>query len=464
MKHATIIEFPRSRKKKGKEKDRGVNSGKKGRVYSRAGMLWVDFRYIGNRVREPSGLQDTPTHRDSVRKQLDLILAEIEIGQLEFAKRFPNSKRKDYFTHLEGRTLRTDPKDVLFSDYVDHWLKEMEPGMSKNQMRDYNTALSCHILSFFDSTPFSEFRPILVKKFLSRLKGKKNRYGEPFSPKTIHNYLIPLRVITRDAFEEYGWDDLKDPFWRLKLPKPRRKRVEPFNFHEWVLLMENIFPWYRPYFEFAVQTGLRPSEQVALRWTSIDEGYIHIERSIVRKVEKAELKTEGSFRGIELRPKMIETLQAQWEMTKGFGRPYVFVNTEGRPIQQENLGNKIWRLALEKAGVPYKRMYETRHTFASWALAAGESPEWVAKTLGHVNALMVYRTYGRYVPNLTRMDGSAFERRYADATKEKSNPNFGHNRGHNGQNWDCSTTLSICNNTDFLWSGRLGLKLPLLDA
>ena len=203
---------------------------------------------------------------------------------------------------------------------------------------------------------------------------------------------------------------------------------------------------------------------MALRWTSIDEGYIHIERSIVRKVEKAELKTEGSFRGIELRPKMIETLQAQWEMTKGFGRPYVFVNTEGRPIQQENLGNKIWRPALEKTGVPYKRMYETRHTFASWALAAGESPEWVAKTLGHVNALMVYRTYGRYVPNLTRMDGSAFERRYADATKEKSNPNFGHNRGHNGQNWDCSTTLSICNNTDFLWSGRLGLKLPLLDA
>ncbi|MDX9823164.1 MAG: hypothetical protein RBT20_14615, partial [Syntrophales bacterium] len=60
----------------------------------------------------------------------------------------------------------------------------------------------------------------------------------------------------------------------------------------------------------------------------------------------------------------------------------------------------------------YRRMYETRHTFASWALAAGESPEWVARTLGHVNTSMVFKTYGRYIPNLTRQDGSAFERQF----------------------------------------------------
>lgn len=28
-------------------------------------------------------------------------------------------------------------------------------------------------------------------------------------------------------------------------------------------------------------------------------------------------------------------------------------------------------------------------TFASWALAAGKSAEWVARTLGHVNTVMV---------------------------------------------------------------------------
>jgi integrase len=147
------------------------------------------------------------------------------------------------------------------------------------------------------------------------------------------------------------------------------------------------------------------------------------------------MKTEGSNRIIELRPKMREILERQRELTKGFDSPYVFINSKGRPIQQENLG-KVFRRALEKAGLPHRRMYETRHTFASWALAAGESPEWVARTLGHVDTTMVFRTYGRYIPNLTRRDGSAFEAQYDHATKKSSR--FGHNRGHNDQNQGCS--------------------------
>ena len=67
-------------------------------------------------------------------------------------------------------------------------------------------------------------------------------------------------------------------------------------------------------------------------------------------------------------------------------------------------------------------MYETRHTFASWALAKGETPEWVARTLGHVDTSMVYRTYSRYIPNLTRQDGSALEEIFGGTTNEKATP------------------------------------------
>jgi len=74
-----------------------------------------------------------------------------------------------------------------------------------------------------------------------------------------------------------------------------------------------------------------------------------------------------------------------------------------------------------KTYLRYRHMYETRHTFASWALAAGETPEWVARTLGHVDTSMVYKTYGRYIPNITRQDGSAFERQYMEGINEKGN-------------------------------------------
>jgi integrase len=156
---------------------------------------------------------------------------------------------------------------------------------------------------------------------------------------------------------------------------------------------------------------------VALKWSAIDERFIHIELSRVRKREKGDLKTAGSVRRIELRTAMRETLRKQKELTARFNQPYVFLNTKGGPIQQENLGNKIWMPAFRKIDIPYRRMYETRHTFASWALASGESPEWVARTLGHVDTSMIFRTYACFIPNLTRQDGSAFERQYAEALK-----------------------------------------------
>jgi len=48
-----------------------------------------------------------------------------------------------------------------------------------------------------------------------------------------------------------------------------------------------------------------------------------------------------------------------------------------------------------------------RHTAATLWLASGESPEWIANQMGHANTEMLFRTYSRYVPNLTRKDGSA---------------------------------------------------------
>ena len=51
-----------------------------------------------------------------------------------------------------------------------------------------------------------------------------------------------------------------------------------------------------------------------------------------------------------------------------------------------------------------------RHTAATLWLASGEAPEWIARQLGHSSTEMLFRVYSRYVPNLTRQDGSAMER------------------------------------------------------
>ena len=411
MKQAQVLKISDFKPKKPCKKDE-LNQGKRGSVYGRNGKLWVNFRYLNNRVREPVGLGDTPQNRITIRKKLDKVLAEIDSGKFEFARRFPYSKKKEFFSILETGTYEQDPSSITFGEYYEKWFKEMSPGMSESKIRDYQSALKNHIMPYFKNISFNAFTPVLMKKFQAHLKAKQTPRGTPLSNKRILNIFIPLRVVVSDAFLEYSFN-MPNPFVGLKLPNSKKFRVHPFNYEEWDTLMGFMHEWYRPYFEFAVNTGLRPSEQVALKWSVVFDDVFSVELSRVKNREKTDLKTESSFRLIAMTDTIRDILDRQRQMVCGIESEYVFVNTEGRPILQDKL-RELWLRVMKKSGLPMRRMYETRHTFASWALAAGESPEWVARTLGHVDTSMVFRTYGRYIPNLTRQDGSAFERVYRE--------------------------------------------------
>lgn len=60
---------------------------------------------------------------------------------------------------------------------------------------------------------------------------------------------------------------------------------------------------------------------------------------------------------------------------------------------------RIWVTALKRASVRYRRPYQTRHTYASMMLSAGEQPMWVAKQMGHKDWAMIIRVYGKWMPS-----------------------------------------------------------------
>jgi hypothetical protein len=41
-------------------------------------------------------------------------------------------------------------------------------------------------------------------------------------------------------------------------------------------------------------------------------------------------------------------------------------------------------------------------------LATGENPEWIAGQLGHTSTQMLFQRYTKFIPNVTRRDGTAF--------------------------------------------------------
>jgi integrase len=93
------------------------------------------------------------------------------------------------------------------------------------------------------------------------------------------------------------------------------------------------------------------------------------------------------------------------------GQDYVFTGPEGALIDFHHLRVRVWLPALAKAGLRRRTPYQTRHSFASNALEAGESPQWVARMLGHRNAKLLFDRYARWIPNRTRQDGSALAAR-----------------------------------------------------
>ena len=73
---------------------------------------------------------------------------------------------------------------------------------------------------------------------------------------------------------------------------------------------------------------------------------------------------------------------------------------------------------IKHFGYNKRRPYQTRHTAATLWLAAGEAPEWIARQMGHSTTEMLFKVYSRYVPNLTRQDGSAMERLLAEHAQQ----------------------------------------------
>lgn len=104
-----------------------------------------------------------------------------------------------------------------------------------------------------------------------------------------------------------------------------------------------------------------------------------------------------------------DALMKQWQITNSLSK-FVFCKVNGGCIDHNNITKRVWYPLLKRLGLEKRRPYQTRHTAATLWLASGESPEWIAKQMGHANTEMLFKVYSRYVPNLTRRDGSAMDK------------------------------------------------------
>lgn len=179
--------------------------------------------------------------------------------------------------------------------------------------------------------------------------------------------------------------------------------IDPFGAAEQAAIIDACRnPQHRNLFLFAFWSGLRTSELVALEWGDIDwsRKTVTVAHSVTTASRQLpELpKTRRSRRTVKLLQPALDALQQQKRLTTGADSGRVFLNPNtGEPWIGNQKIRMAWETILRCAGVRYRSPKQTRHTYASMMLTAGESPIWVANQMGHSDTTMIFRRYGRWI-------------------------------------------------------------------
>ena len=368
-------------------------------------VLFFDFYYCGVRCREQTTLPDTPANRKKLQAVLAKLEAEITLGTFEYERYFPNSPQAKQFAAAMPQGGGQYP---LFRVFVDAWLAQKEPEWRRSHITQIHYMLDHWLLPVFGERPINLITKTELLNFRADVLRRPGPAGkERLSPRTVNHIMAPLRMIMRSASEQYGFPNAYAGIKALKIP---RSHVEPFTLDEVRLIHANVRDDFRNYYTVRFFTGMRPGEIDGLKWQFVDfERRQVLVREAWVKGRVEYTKTEGSQREIDMSTPVYEALIAQREVTGQ--HQYVFVNSTGTPLDAKNVTNRVWYPLLRYLNLRRRVPYQTRHTAATLWLAAGENPEWIARQMGHTTTEMLFRVYSRFVPNLTRRDGSAFEKR-----------------------------------------------------
>ena len=369
------------------------------------GTLFFDFRFRGKRCKEYTKLKDGPANRKKLKKILERIEAEITLGTFTYGEYFPNSKRAAEFARDLERVEVVQSGLPCFRDFGESWFGQMKVEWRDSYANTVRITLDKYLLPEFGDRPLTAITKDDLLNFRADIASRKGRKGNTLSPERINHIMTPLRMILNEAAQRYSFTSPYQSIKSLKVPKTD---VQPFTLAEVKQILDTVRPDFKPYYTTRFFTGMRTGEIDGLQWKYVDfdRREIHVAENWVNG-SLGETKTEGSNRIIHMSEIVYYALKEQEKATGD--EQFVFCNSKGSPLSHNNVTKRVWYPLLRLLGLAKRRPYQTRHTAATLWLAAGENPEWIARQMGHTTTEMLFRVYSRYVPNLTRRDGSAFE-------------------------------------------------------
>jgi integrase len=109
-----------------------------------------------------------------------------------------------------------------------------------------------------------------------------------------------------------------------------------------------------------------------LKWKHITKSAIKFQQAVVMSesglVCKEGLKTQKK-RDFPLNAEVKEILQ-KIRPSSAKSDSFIFTSRRGKFFDHHNFSNRAWKSILKKCGIPYRKSYQTRHTFITMCVEA----------------------------------------------------------------------------------------------
>ena len=317
-------------------------------IYKRGKIWYIGYSVNGRLMREAIG---------ESRK-----FAEIVLGKKKAEVR-------------EGRFLNVKKNEkIKFEDFAKTFIELHSKLNKRPRVAKRDEQLINRLSEHFSGKYLYEITPKQIEEYKKTRKEAKRKGGKTIAAATVNRELACLKCMFNKAIEWNKADE--NPVRKVKLFKENNKRIRYLEKEEIKKLLDNSNGNIRSIIIVALNTGMRKSEILGLKWHDID-----IEKGIIYLLDTK----NGEKREVQINENVKKTLIS---VPKNAVSPYIFCKEDGSPYKDVR---KYFDTVLKRCGIINFRFHDLRHTFCSQLVMAGIDIKTVQELVGHKSITMTLR-------------------------------------------------------------------------
>ncbi len=334
----------------------------------------------------------------------------VSLNKLTKSLNLENDKALEYLEGLSlGKILKMLKGALMLSE-------EPKQESQRTTKKTKNITIAQAKESFFNQkiglkAESLRFMRLRFKTILSLMNVKESSKVSKITKESVTNYhnnafkkykkntLISLNALLKSFLEFCESERFlnQNPYYAITLKNAQEsEKIDPFSLNEIKTILHHA-PTLRlkAFLAVAFFTGLRTGEQLALFWSDIDfkNKKINIDKSLNLSGVITSPKNKPSVREVDLL-EPVEKILKELKANEPANKKMIFLNIPKRTQEFQQMFKKL----LKALNLKERKLYTTRHTFASLMLSQGEEAMWVSKMLGHKDLNTTYKTYSHYIP------------------------------------------------------------------